>query len=128
MEPQFAELLPEVLLGLGPAEFARIAALALAPRPVPVVADRAHPHAAHQRPRAGRDHRRAAADAGPGHLPAADVRLPQAPTRWWPGSWRCSTSTGDGNVSFEQLVPLGDLYVTWAGSETGRSSTAGEED
>src|SRR6478752_7081691 len=38
MEPQFAELLPEVLLGLGPAEFARIAALTLAPRPVPVVA------------------------------------------------------------------------------------------
>src|SRR6266568_665700 len=37
MEPQFAELLPEVLLGLGPAEFARIAALTLAPRPVPVV-------------------------------------------------------------------------------------------
>src|SRR5881396_902701 len=35
IEPQFAELLPEVLLGLGPAEFARIAALTLAPRPVP---------------------------------------------------------------------------------------------
>ena len=34
----------------------------------------------------------------------------------------------DGNVSFEQLVPLGDLYVTWAGDETGRSSTPGEED
>ena len=37
MEPQFAELLPEVLLGLGPAEFARIAAVTLAPRPAPVV-------------------------------------------------------------------------------------------
>src|SRR5262249_56057119 len=37
MEPQFAELLPEVLLGLGPAEFARIAALTLTPRPAPVV-------------------------------------------------------------------------------------------
>ena len=34
----------------------------------------------------------------------------------------------DGNVSFEQLVPLGDLYVTWAGAETGPLSTAGEED
>jgi len=44
MEPQFAELLPEVLLGLGPAEFARIAALTLAPRPVPVVATE-HIHA-----------------------------------------------------------------------------------
>src|ERR1700724_3128003 len=37
MEPEFAELLPEVLLGLGPAEFAAIAARALAPRPVPEV-------------------------------------------------------------------------------------------
>ena len=37
MEPQFAELLPEVLLGLGAAEFAAIAARALAPRPVPEV-------------------------------------------------------------------------------------------
>ena len=32
MEPRFADLLPEVLLGLGPAEFAAIAARALAPR------------------------------------------------------------------------------------------------
>ena len=37
MEPQFAELLPEVLLGLGAVEFAAIAARALAPRPVPEV-------------------------------------------------------------------------------------------
>ena len=34
----------------------------------------------------------------------------------------------DGNVSFEQLVPLGDLYVTWAGPETGPLIGAGEED
>src|SRR5881275_3057501 len=33
MEPRFAGLLPEVLLGLGPAEFARIAAVVLTPRP-----------------------------------------------------------------------------------------------
>src|SRR6266705_2431152 len=37
MEPRFAGLLPEVLLGLGPAEFAAIAARTLAPRPAPVV-------------------------------------------------------------------------------------------
>src|ERR1017187_6994238 len=36
MEPRFAGLLPEVLLGLGAAEFASIAARTLAPRPVPV--------------------------------------------------------------------------------------------
>jgi segregation and condensation protein A len=37
MEPRFAGLLPEVLLGLGPTEFARLAALALAPRTPPSV-------------------------------------------------------------------------------------------
>jgi segregation and condensation protein A len=37
LEPRFAELLPEVLLGLGPAEFARLAALTLAPKPPPKV-------------------------------------------------------------------------------------------
>src|SRR5580698_4835542 len=37
MEPQFASLLPEVLLGLGPAEFAAIAARTLAPRRPPTV-------------------------------------------------------------------------------------------
>ena len=37
LEPRFAQLLPEVLLGLGPAEFARLAALTLAPRVPPKV-------------------------------------------------------------------------------------------
>src|SRR6204780_1164162 len=37
MEPRFADLLPEVLLGLGPVEFAMIAARALAPKQPPVV-------------------------------------------------------------------------------------------
>src|SRR5271155_3177010 len=35
LEPRFAELLPEVLLGLGSTEFARLAPLALAPQPPP---------------------------------------------------------------------------------------------
>ena len=37
MEPRFADLLPEVLLGLGPVEFAAIAARTLAPKRPPVV-------------------------------------------------------------------------------------------
>src|SRR6266581_3571219 len=37
LEPRFAELLPEVLLGLGPAEFAAIAARTMAPKVPPVV-------------------------------------------------------------------------------------------
>src|SRR5256714_3655248 len=43
LEPRFAGLLPEVLLGLGPAEFARLASLALTPKPPPKV-DTQHIH------------------------------------------------------------------------------------
>src|SRR4051794_9070792 len=38
LEPQFAELLPEVFLGITPVQLAALAALALTPRPVPTVA------------------------------------------------------------------------------------------
>jgi segregation and condensation protein A len=127
MEPQFAELLPEVLLGLGPAEFARIAALTLAPRPVPVVATE-HIHTPRTSVReqvgiiAGRlrnlgraTFRQLTSDcAGTYEVVARFLALLDL--------YR------DGNVSFEQLVPLGDLYVTWAGRETGPSIRAGEED
>src|SRR5450631_2064276 len=37
LEPRFAQLFPEVLLGLGPVEFARIAARVLTPRQPPTV-------------------------------------------------------------------------------------------
>jgi segregation and condensation protein A len=127
MEPQFAELLPEVLLGLGPAEFARIAALTLAPRPAPVVAtEHIHTPRTSVREQAGiiagrlRTQRRATfrqltSDcAGTYEVVARFLALLDL--------YR------DGNVSFEQLVPLGDLYVTWAGPETGPLIGAGEED
>jgi segregation and condensation protein A len=34
----------------------------------------------------------------------------------------------DGSVSFEQLVPLGELYVAWSAAGTGPEVAAGEED
>jgi segregation and condensation protein A len=37
LEPRFAELLPTVVIGLSPQEFASVAATALTPKPVPVV-------------------------------------------------------------------------------------------
>ena len=127
MEPQFAELLPEVLLGLGPAEFARIAALTLAPRPAPVVAtEHIHTPRTSVREQAGiiagrlrtqgrATFRQLASDcAGTYEVVARFLALLDL--------YR------DGNVSFEQLVPLGDLYVTWAGPETGPHIGAGEED
>jgi segregation and condensation protein A len=127
MEPQFAELLPEVLLGLGPAEFARIAALALAPRPVPVVSTE-HIHTPRTSVReqveilAGR--LRTLGRATFRHLTSDCAGTYEVVARFL----ALLDLYRDGNVSFEQLVPLGDLYVTWAGNENGRSSTAREED
>jgi segregation and condensation protein A len=128
MEPQFAELLPEVLLGLGPAEFARIAALTLAPRPVPVVPTE-HIHAPRTSVReqvgiiAGR--LRTLGRATFRHLTSDCAGTYEVVARFL----ALLDLYRDGNVSFEQLVPLGDLYVTWAGRETGGPPIgAGEED
>jgi segregation and condensation protein A len=127
MEPQFAELLPEVLLGLGPAEFARIAALTLAPRPVPVVAT-GHIHTP-------RTSVREQAGIIAGRLRSLGRATFRQLTSDCAGTYEVVARFlalldlyRDGNVSFEQLVPLGDLYVTWAGRETGPLIEAGEED
>jgi segregation and condensation protein A len=127
MEPRFAELLPEVLLGLGPAEFARIAALTLAPRPAPEVATE-HIHTPRTSVReqaailAGRLRKLRRATFR--HLTSDCAGTYEVVARFL----ALLDLYRDGNVSFEQVVPLGDLYVTWAGGETGPLSTAGEED
>jgi segregation and condensation protein A len=113
VEPRFAGLLPEVLLGLGPAEFARIAAATLAPRPAPVVST---------------EHI---------HVPRASVAeqaaiLAERLRRQGRATFRALVSDcagiyevvarflavlelyRDGNVGLEQAEPLGDLYVAWA--------------
>jgi segregation and condensation protein A len=112
MEPRFVDLLPEVLLGLGPAEFAAIAARALAPRQPPVVST------AHL------------------HMPLTSVReqvgllsdrLAQLRRATFRQLTKDCAGTYDiiarflavlelyrnGRVSFDQVAPLGDLYVSW---------------
>jgi segregation and condensation protein A len=116
LEPRFAGLLPEVLLGLGPAEFARLAQLALAPKPPPKV-DTEHIHsplisvreqarivAARLRELGRASFRQLTADAaGSYEVVASFLALLEL--------YR------EGAVSFEQMAPLGDLYVTWTGSD-----------
>jgi segregation and condensation protein A len=127
MEPRFAQLLPEVLLGLGPAEFARIAALTLAPRPAPVV-DTDHIHVP-------RTSVREQAGILVGRL-RTQVRATFAElTTDCAGTYEVVARFlalldlfQTGNVSFEQRVPLGELVVTWAGSDSGPVAGAGEED
>jgi segregation and condensation protein A len=125
LEPRFAGLLPEVLLGLGPAEFARLAALALTPKPPPKISTE-HIHA-----------------------PAISVRdqariLAAVLTELGRASFRQLTASAQGNyevvasflalldlyredsVSFEQVIPMGELYVTWTGNRD--AAGAGHQD
>jgi segregation and condensation protein A len=112
MEPRFADLLPEVLLGLGPGQFAAIAAAVLAPRMPPVVST-AHLHMPRTTVReqieivvaklltAGRaSFRELSADCGDTYeivarfLAVLDLYK-------------------DQRVSFEQEAALGELYISW---------------
>jgi len=115
LEPWLAELLPEVLLGLGPAEFAAIAEAAFVPRPPDPGVSVEHVHA-----------------------PAVSVReqaaiLVERLRRRGVASFRSLTADApstlvvvgrflallelyrDGVISFEQAAALGDLSVRWVG-------------
>jgi len=128
MEPQFASLLPEVLLGLGPGQFAAIAAQVLAPRRPPTVST-AHLHIPRTSVREQaeiltvrlRDLRRATfrqltADcAGTFEVVARFLAVLEL--------------FRDSRITLDQVVPLGDLYISWSGSgPTAEASQADEED
>jgi segregation and condensation protein A len=115
MEPAFASLLPEVLLGVSPAQFAAAAARAMAPRPVPVVAvDHLHAPRVSVREQAvvlaGRlqaagaaTFRGLAADAGSTLVVVARFLALLELYR-------------EGAIAFEQAAALGELHVRWVGS------------
>jgi segregation and condensation protein A len=127
MEPRFAELLPEVLLGLGPAEFAHLAARTLTPKPAPTVAV---------------DHI---------HAPRTTVReqaeiLAERLQRVLQATFRTLTSDCAGlyevvvrflallelyrqqAVSFEQLEPLGELHVRWVAAGDAAPVAIGDDE
>jgi segregation and condensation protein A len=128
MEPQFASLLPEVLLGLGPGQFAAIAAQALAPRRPPTVStDHLHIPRTSVREQTEilsvrlRDLRRATfrqltADcAGTFEVVARFLAVLEL--------------FRDSRITLDQVVPLGDLYISWSDSgPTADASQADEED
>ena len=117
LEPWLAELLPEVLLGLGPSEFAAIAEAAFEPRPPDPGVSITHIHA-----------------------PAVSVReqaaiLVERLRRRGVSTFRALTDDApttlvvvgrflallelyrDGVVTFEQAAALGDLTVRWVGPD-----------
>jgi segregation and condensation protein A len=117
LEPWLAELLPEVLLGLGPSEFAAVAEAAFEPRPPDPGVSITHIHA-----------------------PAVSVReqaaiLVERLRRRGVSTFRALTDDApttlvvvgrflallelyrDGVVTFEQAAALGDLTVRWVGPD-----------
>ena len=116
LEPRFAELLPEVLLGLGPAEFARLAALTLAPKPPPKVSTE-HIHA----PLISIKDQARILTALLQKLGRASFRQLTANAQ---GSYEVVASFlalldlyREDAVTFEQVTPLGELYVTRTGHQ-----------
>jgi segregation and condensation protein A len=116
LEVQFANLVPEVQLGVGPIEFAELAAKALTPRPVPVI------------------------DIGHLHGPLVSVReqavfIAERLRAGGAATFRalvadCTdtmTVVGrflavlelyrEGVVMFDQVSPLGELHVRWVGGD-----------
>lgn len=127
LEPRFAGLLPEVLLGLGPAEFATLAARALAPKSLPTVGvDHLHAPLVSVREQAAmlverlrRVHtatfRALAADAGGTLVVVARFLALLELFR-------------EGAVAFEQVSALGELTVRWTGSDEGELALGDEFD
>ncbi|MCP4742968.1 MAG: segregation/condensation protein A [Actinomycetales bacterium] len=127
LEPQFAALLPEVLIGLGAEQFAAMAALAMAPKE--------------------------AEHVGLGHLhvPKVSVREQAAVIvyrlrRSRTSTFRALVADADSLlvvvgrflallelyrehvVLFDQVAPLGDLTIRWVGSEDGDVDVTDEFD
>jgi segregation and condensation protein A len=123
MEPRFAGMAPEVQLGLGPAEFAAIAARTLTPRKPPVVSTE-HLHMP-------RTSVREQVEILAGRLRELHRATFRRLTSDCAGTYEVVARFlavldlyRDGRISLDQLTPLGDLYVSWtAGEETVAETT-----
>lgn len=119
LEPRFAGLLPEVLLGLGPAEFAALAARAVAPRPAPPPVSTTHIHTPRISIREQAAilivHLRRSRSATFAGL-TADCRTTLLVVGRFLALLELYRS---GVVAFEQEHPLGDLQVRWIGQDDG---------
>ena len=127
MEERFAGLLPEVLLGLGPVEFALLAARAMAPRLGPVLSiDHLHTSLVSVREQAtmlverlrrvrSTTFRALTADCPDTlHVVARFLALLEL--------------FQESAVAFDQVDALGELHVRWTGSDDGELSVSDEFD
>ena len=117
LEPRFAELLPEVIVSIGPADLALLAAATLEPKPVPVLS-LAHLHA----PRVSvREQAHLVVDrlrrqgSTTFRALAADADVVTTVARFL----AVLELFREGVLSFDQATPLGDLHLRWTGTDEG---------
>jgi segregation and condensation protein A len=118
LEPRFAQLLPDVLIGLTPDEFADLAAIALTPRPVPTVSV---------------DHVHAPKVSVREQMAILRTRLQRAGSATFRSLVSDCASTlevvgrflallelyRDGVLAFDQAVALAELRVRWTANDGG---------
>ena len=127
LEPQFAALLPEVLIGIGPDAFAALAAKALAPKPVPEVSiSHIHVQRVSVREQAAiivdrlRQHRTTTFRALVADCDSTLLVI---------GRFLALLELyREKVVLFEQITPLGDLTIRWTGSDEGEVAVTDEFD
>lgn len=127
LEPQHAALLPEVLLGLGPDQFAALAARALAPKPVEEVAiSHIHVQRVNVREQAAiivDRLRRQRTTTFRALIADADTTLLIV------GRFLALLELyREAVVAFEQITPLGDLTIRWTGSDDGEIDVSDQFD
>ncbi|NRQ51645.1 segregation and condensation protein A [Aeromicrobium stalagmiti] len=127
LESRFADLLPEVLISVGPAELAMLAAKAFEDKPVPIlslthlhapqvsVREQAHLVVDQLRRKGEMTFRALTADA-------PDLMTKVARFLAVLELFR------EGAISFEQATPLGDLHVRWTGTDEGDIDVGDEFD
>lgn len=127
LEERYAGLLPEVLLGLGPAELALLAARALTPKPVPVLST-AHVHA----PRVSVREQAAILIGKLRRVRSSTFRALVSDcedTLHVVGRFLALLELfREGAVAFEQMTALGELHVRWTGSDDGELDVHDEFD
>jgi segregation and condensation protein A len=127
LEEQYVGLMPEVQLGVTPAEFAELAARAMTPRPVPVV-DIGHLHApvVSVREQAAILAERLRS-AGSATFRALVADCPDTMTVV--GRFLAVLELyREGAVAFDQVAPLGELHVRWVAGESWTAEQVGNLD
>ena len=126
LEPQFANLLPEVLLGLGPNELARLAAKAMEVKTIPSISlSHLHAPAVSVREQAGiivERLRRVGATTFRSLI--SGVEVPVVVARFL----AVLELFRESQITLEQESPLADLYIRWVGAEQGEIELTDEFD